>query len=346
MKRTFMLVMVLFFSFVGLSQEVQFAKFEADIANSTGSIYMSFNEKVIKKMEKNSDGIYKDTINALQGNYKLFDGKNYIQVFLNNETDLKLKMDANDVDNTIVFSGAGSEVNNFITQSRIAVKKIDFMELFALEESVFLEKAAAIKQLDLERLDKYVKNPEIKATIQKGLDVQYESLPGIYKKYKEQAELAKTQLAQQNAETDKMNNVVSPIFNYQNYKGGKTALDGFKGKYVYIDVWATWCGPCRGEIPYLKKMEEEFHDKNIVFVSISVDALKDLEKWKTFVKDNNLGGVQLFADNSFDSHFISSFGINSIPRFILIDPIGKVVKANATRPSNPSFKEELKALLN
>lgn len=71
----------------------------------------------------------------------------------------------------------------------------------------------------------------------------------------------------------------SPKFvDYENCAGGTSSLDDFRGKYVYIDVWATWCGPCRGEIPHLQKVEHKYHGKNIEFVSISVDQDKD--KWK------------------------------------------------------------------
>ncbi|MFK8059036.1 MAG: TlpA family protein disulfide reductase [Polaribacter sp.] len=71
----------------------------------------------------------------------------------------------------------------------------------------------------------------------------------------------------------------SPKFNgYENNAGGKTSLEDLKGKYVYIDVWATWCGPCIAEIPSLKKVEKDFHNKNIEFVSISIDRMKDHEK--------------------------------------------------------------------
>jgi thiol-disulfide isomerase/thioredoxin len=118
-----------------------------------------------------------------------------------------------------------------------------------------------------------------------------------------------------------------------------------KGKYVYIDVWATWCGPCRAEIPYLKKAEEKYHGKNIEFVSISVDTDKDHDKWKNFVTEKALGGIQLFADKNWNSDFIKAFGINSIPRFILIDPNGVVVDADAKRPSNPKLIEQLDGLL-
>lgn len=128
---------------------------------------------------------------------------------------------------------------------------------------------------------------------------------------------------------------VSPKFeNYVNYAGGTTSLEDLKGKYIYIDVWATWCGPCKREIPFLKEVEKTYHGKNIEFVSISVDKQKDYEKWRVMVKEKELGGIQLFADNSFKSKFVKDYAINGIPKFILIDPSGNIVDANAPRPSN------------
>jgi thiol-disulfide isomerase/thioredoxin len=143
-----------------------------------------------------------------------------------------------------------------------------------------------------------------------------------------------------------LNNTISAPFDYENHKGGTTKLEDLKGKYVYIDVWATWCGPCRAEIPSLKKVEEKYHGKNIAFVSISVDVDKDHEKWKNFVTEKQLGGIQLFADKNWNSDFMKSYGINSIPRFILIDPNGKIVKSDAARPSDPQLQKQLDALLN
>jgi len=136
----------------------------------------------------------------------------------------------------------------------------------------------------------------------------------------------------------------SPTFeNYENAKGGKTSLSDLKGKYVYIDVWATWCGPCKREIPFLQKIEKEYHGKNIEFVSISVDRANAHQKWVDMVKEKELGGIQLFADKDFSSDFIKAYGINSIPRFILLDPQGKIVNADAPRPSSPKLKELLTA---
>lgn len=127
---------------------------------------------------------------------------------------------------------------------------------------------------------------------------------------------------------------LSPKFNYENHKGGKTSLDDLKGKYVYVDVWATWCGPCIGEIPALKELEKKYHGKNIEFVSISVDDKKDYDKWKKFVTDKQLIGTQLYADNSWQSQFVQDYVIEGIPRFILIGPDGNIISGDAPRPSD------------
>jgi thiol-disulfide isomerase/thioredoxin len=134
----------------------------------------------------------------------------------------------------------------------------------------------------------------------------------------------------------------SPTFDYENINGGKTSLESLKGKFVYIDVWATWCGPCIGEIPALKEVEKEYHGKNIEFVSISIDDKKDHEKWKKMVADKELKGIQLFADNAWESDFVKNYAIDGIPRFILIDTEGKIVNADAPRPSDAKLKELLK----
>jgi thiol-disulfide isomerase/thioredoxin len=131
----------------------------------------------------------------------------------------------------------------------------------------------------------------------------------------------------------------SPAFDYENHKGGTTSLADLAGKYVYIDVWATWCGPCIAEIPSLKKVEKQYHDKNIAFVSISIDELKDHDKWKKMVTEKELGGIQLMADNAWKSKFVADYAIEGIPRFILIDPNGKITNADAPRPSDPKLIE-------
>lgn len=136
----------------------------------------------------------------------------------------------------------------------------------------------------------------------------------------------------------------SPTFTYENINGGMTSLEDLKGKYVYIDVWATWCAPCIAEIPALKELEKFFHNKNIEFVSISIDNKKDKEKWKNMVAEKGLKGVQLFADQDWNSDFVKQYAIDGIPRFILIDSEGNIILADAPRPSDHKIREMLNRL--
>ncbi len=129
----------------------------------------------------------------------------------------------------------------------------------------------------------------------------------------------------------------SPKFDYINQKGGKTSLESLKGKYIYIDIWATWCGPCIKETPFLQKVEQQYQGKNIEFVSISIDAIKDQGKWSKFVTEKQLGGIQLLADNEWNSKFIKEYTIQGVPTFILIDPNGNIINSRAPRPSDPKL---------
>lgn len=130
----------------------------------------------------------------------------------------------------------------------------------------------------------------------------------------------------------------SPKFvNYENNAGGTLSLEDFKGKYLYIDIWATWCGPCIKEIPDLRRVEKMYHGKKISFLSISIDEPKDHDKWKNMIKKNKLGGTHVLADKAFNSQFILDYNIKSIPRFILIDPNGVIVTQHAPAPSKPEL---------
>jgi len=137
----------------------------------------------------------------------------------------------------------------------------------------------------------------------------------------------------------------SPKFiNFKNHAGGTLSLDDLKGKYTYIDVWATWCAPCLAQVPYLKEVEKTYHGKNINFLSISIDAPDDYEKWKQMVTDKALGGIQLITENGPKSEFTDAYFVFSIPRFILLDPDGLIVSKQAPRPSSPELIELFNSL--
>ena len=123
-------------------------------------------------------------------------------------------------------------------------------------------------------------------------------------------------------------------FTYPNKDSVEFSLADFSGKLVYVDVWATWCGPCKAEIPSLQKLEGEYHDKNITFLSVSVDT--DRQAWVDMVVNDQLGGVQLWADGW--SQITKDYAIFGIPRFMLFDQDGKVISTDAPRPSSAEIR--------
>ncbi len=135
-----------------------------------------------------------------------------------------------------------------------------------------------------------------------------------------------------------------------NFKGKDAAgnwhqLSDYEGSIVYVDVWATWCGPCKSQLPYLMNLEEKYRNQPITFLSISVDKPADFNKWKAFVEEKEMKGVQLMAEKGFDSDLVDVYGITGIPRFMLFDAKGNVVSIDAQPPSHPDIEQVLDNLL-
>jgi thiol-disulfide isomerase/thioredoxin len=122
-------------------------------------------------------------------------------------------------------------------------------------------------------------------------------------------------------------------------------LSDYKGKVVYVDVWATWCGPCKAQIPHLKKLEKKYRDKPVVFMSISVDKEKNREKWKNYVISKELKGVQIMDGKAFESEVVKAYKVYSIPRFLIFDKEGRIVSTKAPRPSTGEVEKILDKLL-
>ena len=329
MKNLVSFLVITFFTSILYSQES--VTFQAKIANKNGNvIFIKQGNVIIEEIKADTDGVFKSTFSVKEGLYQLFDGAEYAMLFLKNGFDVQVTLDAKAFDQTIKFTGTGANENNYLAQETMVEQQFGYQDLLAADEEGFQKGVEQKKKSDFERLENAGLDTFFVASHKKSIEMNLMGLEQYYK---------------QISASKKLNKSVAPNFDYENHKGGKTSLESLKGKYVYIDVWATWCGPCRAEIPFLKQAVEKYHGKNIEFVSISVDVDKDHEKWKTFVTDKALGGTQLYADKNWASDFMTFFGINSIPRFILIDPQGIVVDADAKRPSNPKLLEQLDSLL-
>ena len=130
---------------------------------------------------------------------------------------------------------------------------------------------------------------------------------------------------------------IAPEISGASIDGKPVSLIDFKGKYVYVDVWETGCGPCRREIPHLKKLEKDYHGKNIVFLSVSID--QNREAWERMVKDEQLSGVQIHAKGGWRAPFMDTYQIKGVPAFILVDPEGKLIDRSAPRPSTKEIRK-------
>jgi thiol-disulfide isomerase/thioredoxin len=300
--------------------------------NKDSIISIASTKGIVKKIDINKDGSFKDTLNIKKAAIYTFQtsAAKRAPIYLKNGYNIILTGDADKFMESFKFSGEGASNSNFIVAQ---IEKSQTMgnpqKILDLEEKAFRKEVAALKFEYDSILDSY-----------QNLDST------LYASVKQQNEQRVTYFDNAYAQSKVMGiGKLSPKFeNYVDIKGGEKSLDFYKGKYVYIDVWATWCGPCIQQIPYLQTLEEEYHSKNIEFISISTDEAQRNggsweaaeKKWRDFVKKKNMSGVQLWSGK--DYSFQQAYQINGIPRFILIDPEGKIVDANAPRPSDPKLK--------
>jgi thiol-disulfide isomerase/thioredoxin len=114
--------------------------------------------------------------------------------------------------------------------------------------------------------------------------------------------------------------------------GSTVSMKELKGKVVVIDFWATWCGPCVAQLPHMKKLYDEYHDRGVEFIGVSLDQPKELgglDSLKAFVKQNEIRWPQYYLGKSWDSDFSKSWGINAIPAVFIVDTEGKLFSVQA-----------------
>ena len=123
--------------------------------------------------------------------------------------------------------------------------------------------------------------------------------------------------------------------------GQPVALSSFRGKYVLIDFWASWCGPCRKENPNVVKAFNAYKDKNFTVLGVSLDRPDDKEKWMAAIHKDGLTWTQLSDLQYWDNAVAKQYGIRSIPQNLLIDPQGKIIGKNLRGEKLTEKLEEL-----
>ncbi|WP_432710435.1 redoxin domain-containing protein [Pedobacter sp.] len=128
----------------------------------------------------------------------------------------------------------------------------------------------------------------------------------------------------------------------QNDQNGKpVSLSDFKGKYVLVDFWASWCGPCRRENPNVVTAFNNYKDKNFTVLGVSLDRPDGKESWLKAIEQDGLAWTQVSDLKYFDNEVAKLYGIQAIPSNILVDPTGKIVAKNVREEGLQAVLEEL-----
>ena len=138
-------------------------------------------------------------------------------------------------------------------------------------------------------------------------------------------------------------NAKAPEFHLYDKDGNEYTLSNYTGNYIYIDVWASYCGPCLKEAPYFEQLKKDFQEENISFISISLDRKES--NWLNTIEKYKMSRYQLRPINDWSSDFVNDYSINhyGIPHYIIIDPKGNIIKMPAPKPSKAA--EYLKQII-
>src|SRR5215203_660201 len=120
-------------------------------------------------------------------------------------------------------------------------------------------------------------------------------------------------------------NKSAPDFTLPDVNGKPVSLSSFKGKYVLVDFWASWCGPCRQENPTVVSAFQKFKDKNFTILGVSLDRPGQKENWVKAINDDNLAWTHVSDLKFWDSMVVNMYGIDGIPFNVLVDPAGKII---------------------
>jgi len=328
-KKIIVLIIILIIS---CNTNNNYVSFKGKVINPSSDSLLIYNNDYKKTIKLNKDNSFSDTLNIKAGQYIIYDGKYAVWSYLKNGYDIEMNVKPSILDSTgnqksnfresINFKGKGSEINNFLFEYNLSQSGMDLYDQIMSLDSIGINTALdSINKIYIKEVSK-ITNDKI------FLELEKTNRDNFKKSY--------ISFWNTKQEISKHNGKKSPYFNYENLLGGTTSIDDLKGKFLYIDIWATWCGPCKDEFPSFRKLEEKYHGLDYLdFVSISIDKITDREKWIEMIEKEKLYGIHLLADKDWKSQYVidNMIDMSGIPRYIIVDPEGYIVNSDAPRPS-------------
>jgi peroxiredoxin len=299
--------------------------------------------------------------------FELVFGDNIPVPFINDAPEIQVDLDMGKKDDyyTVRGSLASSQLKDLITNfglKNYAVEK-NFAELDSLKrmnasDSVMIAVTTA-KNNSISELNEYLKKCiETSSTASlrilalgwaarsfSNTDFEKELADAI-KKYPGNAMLLKMKIdysSQKSQAAETSGNWIgkaAPDLGLQDVSGNPVPISSFKGKWLLVDFWASWCGPCRMENPNVAKAYNLFKDKNFTILGVSLD--KDKDAWVQAIKDDKLAWTQVSDLKFWNSKAAEVFGFQGIPFNVLIDPQGKII---ARELRGPDLENKLKEVL-
>jgi len=286
----------------------------------------------IKGIKKVADGKYNLRIPISKGFYHVFLGSQRMRVYLEPGKSTTISFNQENMLGTVVFTDALAAENKLMRSMAQFDHAID-LKLTECNDSVDCMQALLTRRNhDLEaKLRNNALDEDFRAYMLADIRSDGETMQYRINNLKK---------------AGRMKGKPMPKVTLYNAAGEKVSLEILKGKYVYIDVWATWCGPCLYEEPYFTHLAETYKDKNIAFVKVCINEERQLNDWKEHIQDDPATVINFATKKGGDSNIISKFssGRKGIPFYVLLAPDGSIINANAPRPSEPEAAQLLQSL--